>query len=121
MLRVVMMSSLLVAACGKDEPPPDPICDRVMSTFDKVATAVNTFLDKGPKTSPAVYCGKLELAVKGATAFIGDDIEKHIQPALDKLDSAALKCMINGIASTQEMVKKDLVQVRARIAAECAK
>jgi hypothetical protein len=121
MMRVLLLVGIL-GACGGDKPPPDPICDKVMSTYDKVAAAVNVLMDtKVPHGSPAMYCAKLELAVRGASALVGDEMQKQLKPVMDKLDAAAGTCIINGIASTQETVKKDLAQLRTRVAVECAK
>jgi hypothetical protein len=68
-----------------------------------------------------MYCAKLDLAVKGASALVGEETQKQLKPVLDKLDAAAGKCIVNGIGSTQDMVKKDLAKLRTRVAGECAK
>jgi len=116
-----VIACLLASACGKDTPPPDPVCERVLSTYDELASGVSMLLDKGPHGSPAVFCAKLALVVKGGTALVGQDIRDTLEPALDKLQSLAGTWIIKGSASTQASVKSELVLLRTRVATECAK
>ena len=121
MLRAALLIVVL-EACGRDKPPPDPICDAIMERFDQAMAAVNKLVEnKVPHGSPAMYCAAIDSTVHAATGALFPTAGKELQTALVRLDAIAQKCVVNGIASTQTTVKKKLAELRTYVAEECAK
>ena len=135
--RVVVMVALLVAACGKDEPPPEPLgCRQAKEVFDKVDAGFALLVAKTANIDKTVYCDKLQLAAKAATglsfalfteslgtgakAKAATAVREHTKGLIGGVGTIADRCQQEGVAGTQVALKAQLFKARAAVDKACA-
>ena len=120
MKRVLLVAAIVLGAC-KDEPPPDPVCTKVMAAYDTVAKTLMTLATSAPAGPVALQCGALSIGIRGAPMLVSEELRPRLQPAFDRLSALAEKCSTLGHAATQEQLKKLIADLRVTVATTCSK
>lgn len=132
-----LMLALVVVACGKDEPPPEPLgCKQAKQVFDKVDAGFVLLVARTATLDTDTYCSKLQLAAKAATgmsfalfteslgsgakAKAASAVREHTKGLIAGVATVADKCQQEGVAGTQAALKAQLAKARAAVDKACA-
>jgi hypothetical protein len=133
----LLLAVALMAGCGKDEPPPQPLgCKHAKVAFDKVEAGFAALSAKAAGVDKDVYCTKLEAAAGAASALsmalfaesLGNDtkakaasaVRSHTQGLVTAVGQLADRCAQEGIAGTQAAIAKQIAKARAAVEKSCA-
>lgn len=137
MTRALLVVIALVAACGKDEPPPQPLgCKQAKVVFQKIEAGFVIVAKRTAGMDTTAYCNKLQAATKaanalsfalfaesmgeGAKATAAAAIRKHTQGLLAGADAVATKCPHEGVAGTQAALAAQLAKAHAAVDKSCS-
>lgn len=136
MTRFLVVVAIL-AGCGKDEPPPQPLgCKQAKVAFDKIEAGFAALSAKTAGVDKDVYCGKLKAAAGAAGALsmalfaesLGNDakakaagaIRSHTQGLVTAVGQIADRCAKDGVAGTQAALGTQIAKARAAVEKSCA-
>jgi hypothetical protein len=137
MTRALLVVISLSAACGKEEPPPQPVgCKTAKVAFKKIEEGFVVIAKRTSGMDTASYCGKLQAATKAANALsfalfaesLGDGakakaaglVREHTKGLLSGADAVAAKCAEQGIAGTQAALAAQLAKAHAAVEKSCS-
>lgn len=136
MTRLLVVVAIL-AGCGKDEPPPQPLgCKHAKVAFDKIESGFTALSAKAAGVDKDVYCSKLKAAAGAASALsmalfaesLGNDtkakaagaVRSHTTGLVTAVGQIADRCAQEGVAGTQAAIAKQITKARAAVEKSCA-
>jgi hypothetical protein len=137
LLVVIAVVIPLAAACGKDEPPPQPVgCKQAKVVFEKIEAGFVIVAKRTSGMDTTAYCGKLQAATKAASALsfalfaesLGEGakakaaglVRQHTKGLIAGADAVAAKCEQEGVAGTQAALAAQLAKAHAAVDKSCS-
>jgi hypothetical protein len=134
---VLFASGATVVACGKDEPPPQPLgCKQAKVVFEKIEAGFVIVAKRTAGMDTTTYCTKLQAATKAANALsfallaesFGEGtkakaaaaVRQHTKGLLAGADAVATKCPQEGVAGTQAALAAQLAKAHAAVDKSCS-
>lgn len=136
-MKMLLVVIALCAACGKEEPPPQPLgCKSAKVAFQKIEEGFVLVAKRTAQMDTTAYCTKLQAATKaanalsfalfaeslgsGAKAKAASAVRQHTKGLLAGADAVAAKCQEEGIAGTQAALAAQLAKAHAAVDKSCS-